>query len=298
MCGDQYRDRVGEQGMRHSDIIVEDLSEDLEEFEEQEETSGEEQVSRRRRTDVPRGEPGRAGKRQGTGNLDRQRTGNAGRQEKENVGRQKTSRGHREDPDRAVGTTRPGRSDGGEDPDEDREEFSLFREILSWVVPFGLALLAGIFLKTFVVINADVPTGSMENTIMPGDRLIGNRLAYLKAGPERGDIVIFRYPDHEEELFIKRVIGLPGETVDIHEGQIYIDGAEVPITEPYLKEAWTVATGDYHFEIPEGAYLMLGDNRNDSRDARYWTNTYVYEDKILGKAMVVYWPLADIGRLE
>ena len=94
------------------------------------------------------------------------------------------------------------------------------------------------------------------------------------------------------------MIGLPGETVDIHEGQIYIDGSAEPFPEPYLKETWTVATGDYHFEIPADAYLMLGDNRNDSWDARYWTNTYVYEEKILGKALVVYWPFSDFGKLE
>ena len=175
---------------------------------------------------------------------------------------------------------------------------SIFREILNWVVPFAVALLAAFLLKNYVIINADVPTGSMENAIMPGDRLIGNRLAYLKKDPQRGDIVIFRYPDQEEDLYVKRVIGLPGETVDIMDGNIYIDGADEPLAEGYLKEEWTVATGNYHFEIPDDAYLMLGDNRNDSWDARYWTSTYVYREKILGKAVVVYWPFADIGKLE
>ena len=149
-----------------------------------------------------------------------------------------------------------------------------------------------------MIINADIPTGSMENTIMPGNRLIGSRLSYLKDGPERGDIVIFRYPDNEEELYVKRVIGLPGETVDIRDGHIYIGGSEVPLTEDYLKEEWTVATGDYHFQVPEDSYLMLGDNRNDSWDARYWNNTYVQREKILGKAVVIYWPLQNVGKLE
>ncbi len=133
---------------------------------------------------------------------------------------------------------------------------------------------------------------------MPGDRLIGNRLAYIKDEPDRGDIVIFRYPDDEEELYVKRIIGLPGETVDITEGKIYINGAEEAMEENYLKETWTVATGDFHFEIPEDSYLVLGDNRNDSWDARYWTNTYVHTDKILGRAQVVYWPLKNMGKLE
>lgn len=175
---------------------------------------------------------------------------------------------------------------------------AVIREILSWIVPFVVALLVALALKNYVIINADVPTGSMENTIMPGDRLIGNRLAYLKEGPERGDVVIFHYPDHEEDLYVKRVIGLPGETVDIVDGRIYIDGDTEPLEEPYLKETWTVAAGTYHFEVPEDSYLMLGDNRNDSWDARYWKNTYVHREKILGEAVVVYWPLQNIGKLK
>lgn len=175
---------------------------------------------------------------------------------------------------------------------------SVVKEILSWVIPFASALVVALLLKNYVIINADIPTGSMENTIMPGNRLIGSRLSYLKDGPERGDIVIFRYPDNEEELYVKRVIGLPGETVDIRDGHIYIDGSEVPLTEDYLKEEWTVATGDYHFQVPEDSYLMLGDNRNDSWDARYWNNTYVQREKILGKAVVIYWPLQNVGKLE
>lgn len=174
----------------------------------------------------------------------------------------------------------------------------VIREILSWVLPFAIALVVTLALKKYILINADVPTGSMENTIMTGDRLIGNRLAYRNKGPERGDIIIFEYPDNESELYVKRVIGLPGETVDIRDGEIYIDNADVPMDEEYLKEEWVVATGDFHFEIPEDAYLVLGDNRNDSWDARYWRNTYVYRDKILGEAAVVYWPFKNFGKLK
>ena len=175
---------------------------------------------------------------------------------------------------------------------------AVIREILSWVIPFVIALAVAMFLKNYIIINADVPTGSMENTIMPGDRLIGNRLAYRSKSPERGDIVIFRYPDNEEELYVKRVIGLPGDTIDIEDGKIYINGSAEPLQEDYLKEEWTVATGPYTFEVPEGSYFMMGDNRNDSWDARYWSNTYVTKDKILGKALFTYWPFAHFGKLE
>ncbi len=180
----------------------------------------------------------------------------------------------------------------------EQPQTSLFKEIISWIVPFVLALAAALLLKNYVIINADVPTGSMENTIMPGDRLIGFRLAYRNSSPERGDVVIFHYPDNEEELYVKRIVGLPGETIDIWDGKIYINGQSGPLAEDYLKEEWTVATGYYHFEVPEGAYLMLGDNRNDSWDARYWANTYVYEEKILGKALVIYWPFRDMGVID
>jgi signal peptidase I len=185
---------------------------------------------------------------------------------------------------------------------EEKENTSAVREILSWVFSFALALVVALLLKNYVVINADVPTGSMENTIMPGDRLVGYRLAYRSKDPERGDVVIFRYPDNEEELFVKRVIGLPGETVDIEDGVVYIDGEA--LEEDYVKEYWgawdegreSITTS--HFEIPEDSYLMLGDNRNDSKDARYWTNSYVTKDQIMAKAEIVYWPFSDFGKIE
>lgn len=174
----------------------------------------------------------------------------------------------------------------------------VIREVFSWLASFAFAFLIALLIKNFVIINADVPTGSMENTIMPGDRLIGNRLAYLKEGPKRGDVVIFHYPDDEEDLYVKRVIGLPGETVVIEDAKVYIDGNEEPLAEDYLKEEWVAATGPYTFLVPEDSYLVMGDNRNDSWDARFWSNTYVARKKILGKASVIYWPFKDFGKLE
>lgn len=183
-----------------------------------------------------------------------------------------------------------------EKKEKKEEPHSALRELLSWVLTFAVAIVAALFIKYCLIINADVPTGSMENTIMPGDRLIGNRLAYLKEGPQRGDIVVFHYPDDENELFVKRVIGLPGESVHIEDAKVYIDGVE--LEESYLKEEWTIATGTYDFEVPEDCYLMLGDNRNNSKDARYWENKYVNIDKILGKALFIYWPFSDFGSLN
>lgn len=178
------------------------------------------------------------------------------------------------------------------------EKPSTLREIISWVLYFAVAIIAALLIKNYLIINANVPTGSMENTIMPGNRLIGNRLAYMNSEPERGDIVIFKYPDNETETYVKRVIGLPGETVTIENAKIYIDGSTKPLEEAYLKEEWTESDGPYTFEVPEDCYLVLGDNRNNSWDARYWTNTYLSKDKILGEAVFTYWPLEQFGKLE
>lgn len=182
--------------------------------------------------------------------------------------------------------------------EKQKKKISAAKEVLSWVLTFALAIAAAFLIKNYLIINADVPTGSMENTIMPGDRLIGNRLAYIKEGPERGDVIIFHYPDNEEELYVKRVIGLPGDEVSIIDGEIFINGSSTPLQESYLKEQWVVATGPYLFDVPEDSYLVMGDNRNDSWDARYWDNTYVSREKILGKGEVIYWPVSDLGKIE
>ena len=178
-------------------------------------------------------------------------------------------------------------------------EESAVKEVISWVVTIVLAVAAALVIKNYVIINANIPSGSMENTIMTDDRLFGNRLAYNKnRTPQRGDIIIFKFPDDESENFIKRVIGLPGETVVIEDAKIYIDGSPVPLDEDYLKEEWVIATGPYTFEVHEDSYLVLGDNRNNSKDARFWENTYVKSNKILGKAVFRYYPFNRMGTLH
>lgn len=180
----------------------------------------------------------------------------------------------------------------------EQKEQSAVKEVISWIITIALAIVVSLIIKNYVIINANIPSGSMENTIMTGDRLFGNRLAYSeKRKPKRGDIIIFKYPDDETQYYVKRVIGLPGEDIVIEDGKIYIDGAAEPLEEPYLKEQWTIGTGPYYFEVPEGSYLVLGDNRNNSLDARYWENTYVTDEKILGKAVFRYYPIKEAGSL-
>lgn len=180
----------------------------------------------------------------------------------------------------------------------DEEEIDVKREILSWVLTFAVAFAVVFVLKNFVIINALVPTGSMENEIMPGDQLFGNRLAYVFDEPERGDVIFFYFPDDETQRYVKRVIGLPGDKVVIEDAKIYLNDSKTPLEEPYLKERWVRGTGPYEFQVPEGSYFVLGDNRNSSVDARYWNNTYVAKEKIIGKAMFIYWPFDRIGAVE
>ena len=160
-------------------------------------------------------------------------------------------------------------------------------EIKEWIIVIEIAVILAVILNMFLVVNAVIPSASMETTIMTGDRIFGNRLAYINSDPQRGDIIIFRFPDDEKQLFIKRVIGLPGETLFIQDGKVYINGSDTPLDEPYVNGD---PLGDYGpVTVPEGAYFMLGDNRNNSADSRYWNNPFVYRDKILGKAFFRYY---------
>lgn len=171
---------------------------------------------------------------------------------------------------------------------ENRAELKrkVVKEIFSYVVIFAAAVIIAFCVNKFVIINAHVPTSSMDPTISINDKLIGNRLAYLFKNPERGDIIIFKFPDDESQIFIKRVIGLPGETIQIVEGELFIDGEL--IEEDYIKDSMRGNYGPY--EVPDNSYFVLGDNRNVSEDSRFWKNTYVRKNKILAKAWFRYSP--------
>jgi len=178
------------------------------------------------------------------------------------------------------------------------EDVDWKQELKSWVVTIGITLAVVFVIKNYIIINASVPTGSMENTIMPGDNLLGYRLAYLMDEPERGDVIFFYFPDDETQKYVKRIIGLPGEKITISGGSIFINDSATPLEEDYLKEEWTVGTGPFEFEVPEDCYFVLGDNRNSSQDARYWANPYVADEKIIGKAMFTYFPFDRMGKVE
>ena len=177
--------------------------------------------------------------------------------------------------------------------------FPLLKEIFSWIIEIAIVLMMAFVLVYFIGMRTSVVGQSMSETLENGDQILVNRFMYKVIGPKANDVIVFLPNGNEKShYYVKRVIGLPGDTIDIEDGKIYINGSAEPLQEDYLKEEWTVATGPYTFEVPEGSYFMMGDNRNDSWDARYWSNTYVTKDKILGKALFTYWPFAHFGKLE
>lgn len=178
------------------------------------------------------------------------------------------------------------------------EEGTLLYEILDFVRMALILIVIILLLQTLVVVNARIPSASMEPTILVGEQLFGNRLTYkFFRDPERYDIVIFRDPDDDKRLLIKRIIGLPGDTIDIRNGDVFVNGSEIPLTDSFCMTPDSTAPGKltYPIKVPEDSYFMLGDNRMVSKDARYWNNTFVKRDKILGNAMFRYWPVWKIG---
>ena len=174
----------------------------------------------------------------------------------------------------------------------EKQEVSKLKEAISFMTPIVIALIVAILLKTFIFANAVVPTGSMINTIQEGDRIIASRLAYINEDPKRYDVIIFHYPDDESQLFVKRIIGMPGETINIKNGIVYITDANGNTAEARSDFVTNcVPTGDFGpYTVPLGSYFVMGDNRNDSWDARYWKKKNVEKKKIIGKVKFRYFP--------
>ncbi len=161
------------------------------------------------------------------------------------------------------------------------------REVASWIKTILMAAVLAAAINTFLIVNAQVPTGSMEQTIMAGDRILALRTAYWFEDPQRGDVAVFRYPDDPtgKTLYVKRIIGEPGDTVWIEGGTVFVNGEA--LVEEYAAEA---VLGDFGpYTVPEESYFMMGDNRNHSLDSRFWNNQFVEEDEILGKVVLRYY---------
>ena len=160
------------------------------------------------------------------------------------------------------------------------------KDIVGWVIYIAVLLAITITFRCFLMIGR-VPSESMEPTLMVHDWLIGDRHAYEEEKPQRGDIVMF-YQKDENETMVKRVIGLPGETVSFVGGKVYINGE--PLDESaYLDDTVETDCGgeDKTFTVPEGSYFMLGDNREISLDTRYWKHTYITTDDMKSKEILI-----------
>ena len=190
-----------------------------------------------------------------------------------------------------------------------KKEFkkSTLREYFESVV---IAVILALFVRTFVVQAFKIPTGSMENNLLIGDHLLVNKFVYgpaptgfertlLPIGTiKRGEVLVFKYPEQPDRDFIKRVIGLPGETLEVRQKKVYINGK--PLDEPYTHFLTAPAGSAFHEEtsfdvrdqygpvtIPPDHYFMMGDNRDNSQDSRYWG--FLPRENIKGRALLIYW---------
>jgi signal peptidase I len=184
---------------------------------------------------------------------------------------------------------------------------STLREYFESIV---IAVILALFIRTFVVQAFKIPTGSMENNLLIGDHLLVNKMVFgpTESGLERaltpvgeirrGDVVVFKYPEEPERDFIKRVIGLPGDTLEVREKRVYVNGQA--LDEPYVHFLAPPSQSEYNeitsfdvrerygpVTVPADQYFMMGDNRDNSQDSRYWG--FLPRELVKGKALVIYW---------
>lgn len=161
-----------------------------------------------------------------------------------------------------------------------------------WIIPILCAVILAFLINKFFIFKVVVPTGSMKPTVEPGDQIFTTRV-YNPSKIKRGAIVVFKKPG-EKDLLLKRVIGLPGDTITIKDGgKVFVNGDLLP--EPYVVYPSPLG-GTWH--VPPGEYFMLGDNRADSKDSRYWKDPYIPAADIVGKAWLRVYPFNRFGFLK
>ena len=188
---------------------------------------------------------------------------------------------------------------------QERKSASRKAIIWEWVESIVVALILALVIRHFVIQAFKIPTGSMRMTLIEGDRIMVNKFIYgakipfsdirlpgLRQ-PKRGDVVVFVYPEDPKKDFIKRLIGLPGETVEIKKGNIYINGELCQDPVVYNRYYYNRPETNYGSEgepvnVPQDSYYVLGDNSASSRDSRYWG--FVPKKNMLGNAILIYWP--------
>lgn len=170
--------------------------------------------------------------------------------------------------------------------------------IVEGLQTLGLSIVLALGIRTFVAEARYIPSGSMEPTLEINDRLVVEKISYHLNPPQQGDIVVFWPPDNlfpegkRRDAFIKRIIGLPGDTVQIADGSVFVNG--ILLEEDYIKAPPNYAWGPE--TVPPNSYLVLGDNRNNSQDSHVWG--FVPAENIIGKAVVRFWPPSRIGGLD
>ena len=181
----------------------------------------------------------------------------------------------------------------------DQAEPSLASWILGWIPWIAGALIITVLVRAFVGEAYIIPTGSMLDTIQLDDRVWGEKLSYKFREPEQGEIIMFATPTGEDYTLVKRVIAVGGQTVDLVDGHVVVDGET--LDEPYTggKESWPLAEQlagvgplTYPYTVPEGHVWVMGDNRTNSRDSRYFGPVSV--DAVQARAVFTFWPLSDV----
>ncbi|MFC2342589.1 MAG: signal peptidase I [Negativicutes bacterium] len=170
---------------------------------------------------------------------------------------------------------------------------SLGEEIKDWIVSIAIAVVLAFFIRYFIVELYLVDGPSMRPTLQSAERLVVNKFIYRFRPPERGEILVFRYPRDPSRDFIKRVIAVPGDTIEIRDGRVYVNAAL--LNEPYILSK---TRGNYPLAtVPDGHIFVMGDNRNNSEDSRFADVGFVPFDLIKGKAMLVFWPVSQFKTL-
>ena len=182
-----------------------------------------------------------------------------------------------------------------EKPKKEKQPMTWKRLWKEWILPFGLEILALLLIVKFIFFIAIVPSGSMEPTIQERSALFTLRVHDLEK-LERGDVIVFEAetPELAGTTLIKRLIGLPGDHVEIDENGVMTINGEVQ-SEDYVVYQYAIPSV---FDVPEGHYLFMGDNRANSLDSRYWSDPYVSAESIQGRAVFTLFPFSHFGKLR
>ena len=181
----------------------------------------------------------------------------------------------------------------GKNPSGTAAENSFADEVKDWVVSIAIAVILALVIRFFIVELYVVDGPSMRPTLQSGERLVVNKFIYRFKEPTYDDIVVFRYPRDTSRDFIKRVIAVPNDTIEIKEGRVFVN--DILLNEPYILEK--TRTEYPKVTVPEGTIFVMGDNRNNSEDSRFSDVGFVPFELVKGKAILVFWPVNEFKSL-